>query len=72
MEAGVIARIELLLDLNNQLNAVHFCQSFLEKKMKTETLDNMGTVAYATIVDQFRVLDNSISWKIEDMVKDVT
>ena len=70
MTTKIITKIELLLDLNTQLNAVHFCQDFLEKKMKTETLDNMGTVAYGTIVGQFKVLSNSLSWKIEEMVKE--
>ena len=63
-------KIELLLDLNDQINAVHFCQSFLENKMKPETLDNMGREAYETLMATFKVLENSLSWKIEEMVKD--
>ena len=65
-------KFELLLDLNSQINAVHFVQEFLEKRIKPETLDNMGVIAYETISNQFKVLNNSISWKIEEMVKEDT
>ena len=67
---STINRMELLLDLNTQLNAIGFCRSFLEKRIKVSTLSNEQAIAYADALEQFAFLELSLSKQIEGMVKD--
>ncbi len=71
MTTSVMDRIERLLDLNAQLTTIHFCQLLLDKRMKIHTLDNMGAIAYAAVRSQMETLEKSLTWKIEEIVRDV-
>ena len=70
MIESTINRMELLITLNTQLNAIGFCRSFLEKRIKVSTLSNTQAIAYADALEQFAFLELSLGKQIEDMVKE--
>ena len=70
MITSTINRMEFLLDLNTQLNAINFSRSFLEKRIKISTLSDIQAIAYADALEQFAFLELSLSKQIENIVKD--